>query len=104
MPDQHLCELEAPNAVVPEGMTGKEFLEKYLTQVILHEVGHTLGLRHNFKGSLSVSSVMDYNAEADAVRLDKPGAYDVAAVRYLYGLSAAAPTQELARAWICPGC
>lgn len=93
MKDQHVCEMEAPNAVIPAGMTRKEFLEKYITEVILHEVGHTLGLRHNFKGSLQLSSVMDYNAEADAVRLDRPGAYDVAAVRYLYGLDAAAPMQ-----------
>ncbi|MFT3709799.1 MAG: zinc-dependent metalloprotease [Archangium sp.] len=93
MPDQHLCDWEAPNAVIPAGMTRKEFIEKYITEVILHEVGHTLGLRHNFKGSLSVSSVMDYNAEPDAVRLTTPGAYDVAAVKYLYGLSPDAPTQ-----------
>lgn len=93
MSDQSICEFEAPaRAVIPAGMTRKEFLEKYLTETILHEVGHTLGLRHNFKGSLE-SSVMDYNAEPLAVRLDRPGAYDIAAVRFLYGLSTTAPTQ-----------
>lgn len=93
MVDQSICDFEAPKAVIPAGMTRKEFLEKYITEVILHEVGHTLGLRHNFKGSLELSSVMDYNVEADAVRLDKPAPYDVAAVRFLYGLSPTAPTQ-----------
>jgi hypothetical protein len=70
--------------------------------VVLHEVGHTLGLHHNFKGSLAndgspgsppSSSVMDYFDDADAVRLDTPGPYDVAAVRYLYGLSSQLPSQ-----------
>lgn len=93
MVDQSLCDFEAPKTVIPAGMTRKEFLEKYITEVILHEVGHTLGLRHNFKGSLELSSVMDYNVEADAVRLDRPAPYDVAAVKYLYGLSQTAPTQ-----------
>ncbi|MDP1825458.1 MAG: zinc-dependent metalloprotease [Archangium sp.] len=93
MAGQSLCSFEAPKAAIPAGMTRKEFLEKYITEIILHEVGHTLGLRHNFKGSLERSSVMDYNIEADAVLFDRPGPYDVAAVRLLYGLSTAAPTQ-----------
>lgn len=94
MTDQSVCEFEAPaQAVIPAGMTRKEFLEKYITETILHEVGHTLGLRHNFKGSLEESSVMDYNAESVAVRLDKPAPYDIAAVRFLYGLSTTPPSQ-----------
>lgn len=95
MPDQHVCELEARDALIPSGMSRKDFLERSLTEVILHEVGHTLGLRHNFKGSLGgATSVMDYNADGDALSFnDKPGAYDVAAVKLLYGLSTQAPTQ-----------
>lgn len=85
-----------PSTALPgEGtqFTAKEKLENYIQEVSLHEVGHTLGLRHNFKGSLELSSVMDYNVEADAVRLDRPAPYDVAAVKFLYGLSPTAPTQ-----------
>lgn len=94
MTEQALCAYEAPKAVIPAGMSRKDFLEGYITEVILHEVGHTLGLRHNFKGSLEGgTSVMDYNAEGDALRLTRPGTYDVAAVRFLYGLSPTEPTQ-----------
>ncbi|WP_394840492.1 zinc-dependent metalloprotease [Pendulispora rubella] len=65
----------------------------------MHEVGHTLGLRHNFKGSLlplpQESSVMDYVDDADAVANggEHPGPYDYAAVRFLYGLSSSEPAQ-----------
>ncbi len=96
MPEQHLCAMEARrDAVIPAGMTRKEFIEKYITEVVLHEIGHTLGLRHNFKGSLEGgTSVMDYNTEADALKFnDNPGPYDVAAVRFLYGLSTEKPKQ-----------
>jgi hypothetical protein len=73
-------------------MTRAEFIEKVITHTVLHEVGHTLGLRHNFKGSLMNDSVMDYSRDEDAALRDTPGAYDVQAVQYLYGLSQAAPT------------
>merc|ERR1712117_318865 len=31
------------------------FLESGIAELVAHEVGHTLGLRHNFKGSKSIS-------------------------------------------------
>jgi hypothetical protein len=34
------------------GRTGIQMVEDYVAGVVLHEIGHTLGLRHNFKGSL----------------------------------------------------
>ncbi|NMO14574.1 hypothetical protein HPC49_13580 [Pyxidicoccus fallax] len=102
-----LCELELP--VPPEaelaedapGLTKKQKVEAYLTNVVLHEIGHTLGLRHNFMGSRVYdgspgsprsTTVMEYFDDVDAVHVDTLGPYDVAAVRYLYGLSTQLPT------------
>ncbi len=76
-------------------LTVKQKLEAYIEQMIVHEVGHTLGLRHNFKGTLTppTGSVMDYMYQEERIAVHSPGPYDVAAVRWLYGLSSAKPTQ-----------
>ena len=34
----------------------KELVNQSLTRLVLHEVGHTLGLNHNFKGSLLLTN------------------------------------------------
>lgn len=109
------CELDAasfhsgfsaqvsPEEVIAEGspLTTHEKVERYVTYIMLHEVGHTLGLRHNFNGSRVYdgtpntprsSTVMDYAAMPDTLHVTAPGTYDVAAVRYLYGLSTELPT------------
>lgn len=96
----HLCEMsiaalaEHAQADTNAALTKKEKVERFITHVILHEVGHTLGLRHNFKGSLvpPTSSVMEYVDDQDAVYADVPGAYDHQAIKYLYGLSTELPT------------
>lgn len=65
--------------VKPGSAEMKQFVQSFLRSLIAHEVGHTLGLRHNFRGSTMlspaelnntdithqkglVSSVMDYSA------------------------------------------
>ena len=88
----------------------KEDLERYVHQglvdLVLHEVGHTLGLRHNFKASSIYSveqlsdknftkkygisgSVMDYNTVClldggNTLFQTKPGPYDMWAIQYGY--------------------
>jgi hypothetical protein len=92
-----------------QALTKQEKFGLYITHIILHEVGHTLGLRHNFKGSLEPpsSSVMDYVNDEGRAALSEPGAYDVAAVRYLYNLSEELPTQPFCTdgdRWADPDC
>ncbi len=87
-------------------LTVERFVHDGIVDLVLHEVGHTLGLRHNFKASsiytieqLSdpeftnqygvTGSVMDYNASS---LLDgghnffqtQPGVYDYWAIEYAY--------------------
>lgn len=67
---------------------------EYLTALTIHEVGHTLGLMHNFKASTKQTnglsaSVMDYNApNFDSKELPnfqtKLGEYDYLAIEYAY--------------------
>ena len=71
-----------------------------LTEIVLHEVGHTLGLRHNFRASTVFTqaqlddpaftaangvagSVMEYNAVNIAAKGKKQGAYNMTATRPL---------------------
>lgn len=88
------------------GVLPEELAEQGLTDVTMHEVGHTLGLRHNFMASTYrsfadmqtttegiYSSVMDYsgvNIPSDPARqgkffMDQVGDYDVNAIIYGYG-------------------
>ncbi|MEZ5987995.1 MAG: zinc-dependent metalloprotease [Planctomycetota bacterium] len=97
------------------------YLEQALRETVMHEVGHTLGLRHNFKASTLhdgkeindaektakeglVGSVMDYNAINIAPEGETQGEYyascvgpyDVWAIRYGYTpIDAPAPEAEL---------
>ena len=103
------AEAAAAGALLDEHFDTDKFLETMLSEVVAHEVGHTLGLRHNFKASTwrtldemsdvsltaqtgVVGSVMDYNA----INISAPGQrqgeyftsavgpYDVWAIQYGY--------------------
>jgi hypothetical protein len=81
------------------------FVLARIRQVSAHEVGHTLGLAHNYIASTyERGSVMDYpaprirarNGEIDiSAAYDKgPGAYDVWALRWGYGIYPAASERD----------
>jgi len=96
--------------VLPAGAPMPEdYLGDAIIDLVLHEVGHTLGLRHNFKSSAGIPferlhdksytdehgvalSVMDYapvNVSPDPEQQgmywnNTPGPYDVWAIRYAY--------------------
>lgn len=97
------------------GFVSKKLLAQHFADIVMHEVGHTLGLRHNFAGSSAYSrdqlrdpafvaehgisaSIMDYlpanifsdltkdEVEKHAFFMTKIGAYDYAAIAYGYSV------------------
>ncbi len=101
--------LEARGELEPDSPETEAFVQAYIKDTITHEVGHTLGLRHNFKASTSVTreqlrdkafastrgisgSVMDYNAVNLALAgetkgettMSTLGSYDYWAIEYGY--------------------
>ncbi len=92
-------------AGAPPGVDGEEFVMMRRRQHSAHEIGHTLGLAHNFIAvSDGHASVMDYPApviELRDGRLDMsgayragPGAYDTLAVRYAYASPPSGQSEE----------
>ena len=101
--------LEARGDLDPSGPEAEQFVIDYLVDVTMHEVGHTLGLRHNFRSSRIYSerelsdprftaanglagSVMEY-APINLGRPGEPGGtpfqtvlgpYDYWAIEYAY--------------------
>src|SRR5690606_29720128 len=80
--------LAVRGAVAKDGELPEEFVHEALKEVVMHEVGHTLGLRHNFKasawkplgdmdatGQATVASVMDYAPANIAAKGSKQGHY-----------------------------
>jgi len=129
--DHKLCEAGAimseqvlfgQNAMALSGISDIDkdrFLVESIQRLVLHEVGHTLGLNHNMKGSSIQSvedlknmdkmlkegmcnSVMEYpamnfalNPEEQALFYDsKPGAYDDWAVEFGYSQGVDNPEEE----------
>lgn len=115
--------LEARGDIEADSAEAEDFVQSVIKDTVMHEVGHTLGLKHNFKGSTVVSraklqdksftdkngisgSVMDYNAYNLAVRGEKQGSfnnntlgpYDYWAIEYAYKpIVPSNETAELAR-------
>lgn len=79
--------------LVPAGVSFDEYMTGYLTEMMEHELGHNLGLRHNFKGNLGASdsgqlgsasrSIMEYLGRPYR-HLNVIGLYDEMAIRYGY--------------------
>ena len=115
--------LEARGELDPSSPEAEKFVYNYVRQVIAHEVGHTLGLRHNFRASTAytpeeladprftkrngvTASVMDYapfnisvkgEPQADYVNRGL-GPYDYWAIEYGYKpLDGAHENEELAK-------
>jgi hypothetical protein len=101
--------LEARGDIAPDSPEAEAFVQSVITDTIMHEVGHTLGLKHNFKASTTRTqaqlqdpnftkehgisgSVMDYNAYNIALQGERQGAYtnstlgayDYWAIEYAY--------------------
>jgi hypothetical protein len=91
------------------------FVLARVRQVTAHEIGHTLGLAHNYIASTyDRGSVMDY--PPPRVRLDRdghidladayavgPGPYDVWAIRYGYGIFSPGTEADSLRAIVAEG-
>ena len=112
-------------ALIARGATQiemRDYINQSLTGLILHELGHTMGLMHNMKASQMLSpkevndraitgtkgvmgSVMDYELVNIAKKgqqqgdyfSGRPGPYDFWAIQYGYTPSAADPAAEKAR-------
>ena len=114
--------LEARGDLDPNGPEAEAIVKATLKDVITHEVGHTLGLRHNFRASTIYTekqlsdpeftrknglggSVMDYNAWNLPLANEKQGEYvmstlgpyDYWAIEYAYKPIAASKAAELAK-------
>ena len=99
----------ARGEIDPQGPQAERFIADSLKDVTMHEVGHALGLRHNFRASTGITreqlrdpafvarrgisnSVMDYNAlnlplqgeTATSAYMGTLGAYDLWAIEYGY--------------------
>jgi hypothetical protein len=78
---------------VPAGFTYNQYMAGYFRDMVSHELGHNLGLRHNFRGSLGATnspgvgnvsiSVMEYLGRGFRA-YDRIGSFDQMAIKYGY--------------------
>ena len=55
--------LEARGDLDPDSPIARQFVQDYIKEVIMHEVGHALGLRHNFRASRAYTEAQLSDAE-----------------------------------------
>ena len=91
------------------------FVLARVRQVTAHEIGHTLGMSHNYLASTyERGSVMDYppprvrlnsagDIDVSAAYASGPGAFDVWAIRWAYGIFPEATEADSLRALIAEG-
>src|SRR5437899_9590090 len=114
--------LAASGTIAAGAAVPREFIGQGLKELVMHEVGHTLGLRHNFRGTAAIpkeklfdraytathgtsASVMDYNPPAIALDRSRQGdyysrtigTYDRWAIKYGYA-TVAGETPDAERA------
>ena len=107
--------LEARGEIEPDSPQADRFVADYVKDTVMHEIGHALGLRHNFRASRvyneqqlsdpeftrvhgTTGSVMEYNAinlprpgrTGGALFMTTLGPYDYWAIEYAYKLIAPA--------------
>ena len=117
-----LSSILAIRGAAPGGKVPEEYVGQAIKEVVMHEVGHTLGLRHNFKASTMLTleqindpkvtsskgmtgSVMDYVPANFALDPKKQGdyfpktigPYDYWAIEYGYKPIASGEAKELAK-------
>ncbi len=77
---------------LPAGITYEKYMAGYFHELVTHEMGHNVGLRHNFRGNLAYTavapgavsnSVMEYQGR-NFRYVNDIGAYDVMALEYGY--------------------
>ncbi|MGE0171897.1 MAG: zinc-dependent metalloprotease [Oligoflexales bacterium] len=90
--DFKLAEGESP--IIPyftdSSASFESYMQGYYQETVTHEVGHVLGLRHNFRASAKLdahnhsASIMDYVPRANRNDGAGPGYYDIAAIKWAY--------------------
>jgi hypothetical protein len=78
---------------LPAGIGYDEYMFGYFHDMVTHELGHNLGLRHNFRGNLGAALVPSLGAVSRSImeylnrnfrHLDRVGPYDAMAIAYGY--------------------